>query len=149
VALRQKLTHSFRQDEVLKKWFLVDAEGQTLGRLASRIATVLRGKNKPQFTTNADCGDFVIVVNADKIKIAAKREELKTYFHHTLYPAGATVESYKELMKTNPERIVTMAIKGMIPHNRLGVQVIKKLKVYRGTEHPHSAQKPEPLKFGK
>ncbi|MBA4312764.1 MAG: 50S ribosomal protein L13 [Chlorobiaceae bacterium] len=149
MALRQKLTHSFRQDEVLKKWFLVDAEGQTLGRLASRIATVLRGKNKPQFTTNADCGDFVIVVNADKIKIAAKREELKTYFHHTLYPAGATVESYKELMKTNPERIVTMAIKGMIPHNRLGVQVIKKLKVYRGTEHPHSAQKPEPLKFGK
>jgi large subunit ribosomal protein L13 len=149
VALRQKLTHSFRQDEVLKKWFLVDAEGQTLGRLASRIATVLRGKNKPQFTTNADCGDFVIVVNADKIKIAAKREELKTYFHHTLYPAGATVESYKELIKTNPERIVTMAIKGMIPHNRLGVQVIKKLKVYRGTEHPHSAQKPEPLKFGK
>jgi large subunit ribosomal protein L13 len=149
VALRQKLTHSFRQDEVLKKWFLVDAEGQTLGRLASRIATVLRGKNKPQFTTNADCGDFVIVVNADKIKIAAKREELKTYFHHTLYPAGATVESYKEIMKTNPERIVMMAIKGMIPHNRLGVQVIKKLKVYRGTEHPHSAQKPEPLKFGK
>jgi large subunit ribosomal protein L13 len=147
VALRQKLTHSFRQDEVLKKWFLVDAEGQTLGRLASRIATVLRGKNKPQFTTNADCGDFVIVVNADKIKIAAKREELKTYFHHTLYPAGATVESYKEIMKTNPERIVM--IKGMIPHNRLGVQVIKKLKVYRGTEHPHSAQKPEPLKFGK
>ncbi|MBI5019992.1 MAG: 50S ribosomal protein L13 [Ignavibacteriales bacterium] len=147
MALRQKLTHSYRQDEVLKKWYLVDAEGQTLGRLASRIATVLRGKNKPQFTTNADCGDFVIVVNADKIKIAAKREELKTYFHHTLYPAGATVESYKELIKTNPERIVTMAIKGMIPHNRLGVQVIKKLKVYRGTEHPHSAQKPEPLKF--
>ncbi|MBI5475654.1 MAG: 50S ribosomal protein L13 [Ignavibacteriales bacterium] len=141
------MTHSFREDEVTQKWYLVDATGQTLGRVASRIAHVLRGKNKPQFTPNADCGDYVVVINADKVKIAAKREEQKTYFHHTLYPAGATVESYRELMKTDPERIVTMAVKGMIPHNRLGVRVIKKLKVYRGTEHPHQAQKPEPLKF--
>lgn len=147
MALAQRLTYSFKPDDVVKKWYLVDVEGQTLGRVASHIATVLRGKNKPQFTPNADCGDFVVVINADKIKIASKRAELKTYFHHTLYPAGATVESYKELIKTNPERIVMMAVKGMIPHNRLGAQVIKKLKVYSGTEHPHTAQKPEPLKF--
>jgi len=147
VALAQRLTYSFKQSEIEHKWYLVDAEGQTLGRVASRVAHILRGKHKPIFTTNVDCGDFVVVVNADKVKITGKRAELKTYFHHTLYPGGATVESYKELMKTNPERVFMHAVKGMIPHNRLGAQIIKKLKVYRGTEHPHKAQKPETIKI--
>lgn len=147
MALAQRLTYSFKQSEIEHKWYLVDAEGQTLGRVASRVAHILRGKHKPIFTTNVDCGDFVVVVNADKVKITGKRAELKTYFHHTLYPGGATVESYKELMKTNPERVFMHAVKGMIPHNRLGAQIIKKLKVYRGTEHPHKAQKPETIKI--
>ena len=147
MALTQKLTHSFRQDEIQQKWFLVDANGQTLGRIASRVAHILRGKHKPIFTTNVDCGDFVVVVNADKVKVAGRRDELKTYFHYTGYPGGATVESFRELMKTNPERVFTHAVKGMIPHNRLGARIIKKLKVYKGTEHPHQAQKPEPVKF--
>ena len=147
MALAQRLTHSYRQDEVDQKWFIVDANGQTLGRIASRVAHLLRGKHKPIFTPNVDCGDYVVVVNADKVKIQGRRQDLKTYFHHTLYPGGATVETFKELMKTNPERVFTHAVKGMIPHNRLGAQIIKKLKVYRGTEHPHKAQKPEPIKF--
>ncbi len=147
MALPQRLTHFFNESEVEKKWYIVDASGQVLGRVASRIAHVLRGKHKPVFTPNADCGDFVVVINADKVKVTGKRTELKTYFHHTGYPGGAVVDSYKQLMKTKPERVVMHAVKGMIPHNRLGAQVIKKLKVYRGTEHPHAAQKPEPLKF--
>ena len=147
MALTQKLTHSFRQDEIQQKWFLVDANGQTLGRIASRVAHILRGKHKPIFTTNVDCGDFVVVINADKVKVVGRRDELKTYFHYTGYPGGATVESFRELMKTNPERVFTHAVKGMIPHNRLGARIIKKLKVYKGTEHPHQAQKPEPVKF--
>lgn len=147
MALPQRLTHFFTEREVEKKWYIVDAGGQTLGRLASRVAHVLRGKHKPVFTPNSDCGDYVVIINADKVKITGKRAELKTYFHYTGYPGGAVVDSFKELMKTKPERVLQHAVKGMIPHNRLGAQVIKKLKVYRGTEHPHAAQKPEPLKF--
>jgi large subunit ribosomal protein L13 len=147
VALAQRLTYSFKQNEINKKWYLVDANGQTLGRVASRVAHILRGKHKPVFTPNVDCGDYVVVINADKVKLTGRRSELKTYFHHTMYPAGATVESYKELIKTDPERVFTHAVKGMIPHNRLGAQIIKKLKVYSGTEHPHKAQRPEPIKL--
>jgi len=143
--LYQRLTHSFKQNEIDRKWYVVDASGKTLGRIASRVAHVLRGKHKPTFTTNIDCGDFVVVVNADKVKIRGRREELKTYFHYSGYPGGAKVESFKELMKTDPERVFMHAVKGMIPHNRLGAQVIRKLKVYAGTSHPHAAQKPEPL----
>ena len=146
MALAQRLTHSFRQDEVEQKWYLVDASGQTLGRIASRVAHILRGKHKPIFTTNVDCGDYVVVINAEKVKLTGKRPELKTYFHHTLYPGGATVESYKDLMKTNPERVFMHAVKGMIPHNRLGARVIQKLKVYRGAQHPHAGQMPELIK---
>jgi len=145
VPLDQRLTHSFTENEVEHKWYLVDAGGKTLGRVASRVAHMLRGKNKPTFTPHTDCGDFVVVVNAERIRVRGKRAELKTYFRYTGYPGGATVESFKELMKTDPERVVTHAIKGMIPHNRLGARVIKKLKVYRGAEHPHAAQKPEPI----
>jgi len=147
VPLYQRLTHSFTEDEVIKKWYIVDAAGQTLGRVASRVAHILRGKHKPTFTTNADNGDFVVIINAEKVKIASKREELKTYFYHTGYPGGATRQTFKEIMRENPERILTKAIKGMIPHNRLGARVIKKLKVYTGTDHPHKAQKPEQIKM--
>jgi len=145
VALAQRLTYSFKESEIEKKWYIVDASGKTVGRVASRVAHVLRGKHKPVFTTNIDCGDFVVIVNADKVKLTGKRTELKTYFSYTGYPGGATVDSFKELMRTNPERVLEHAVKGMIPHNRLGARIIKKLKVYRGTEHPHAAQKPEPL----
>jgi large subunit ribosomal protein L13 len=145
VALAQRLTYSFKQSEIEPKWYLVDASGKTLGRIASRVAHVLRGKHKPSFTPNIDCGDFVVVVNADKVKVAGRRNDLKTYFHYTGYPGGAVVESFKELMKTDPERVFMHAVKGMIPHNRLGARVIRKLKVYKGMSHPHAAQKPEPL----
>lgn len=147
MALAQRLTHSFKQSEIEQKWYLVDVDGQTLGRIASRIAHILRGKHKPTFTPNVDCGDYVIVVNADKVKVQGKRNELKTYFHFTGYPGGATVEKYREVMRKNPERVVLHAVKGMVPHNRLGARIIKKLKVYRGTDHPHKAQKPEVLAF--
>lgn len=147
MALAQRLTYSFKDYEINKKWYLVDANGQTLGRVASRVAHILRGKHKPIFTPNIDCGDYVVVINADKVKLTGRRSELKTYFHHTMYPAGATIESYKQLIKVNPERVFTHAVKGMIPHNRLGARIIKKLKVYRGTEHPHKAQNPEPIKI--
>ena len=145
MALQQRLTHSYREDEIQKKWYLVDANGQTLGRVASRVAHILRGKHKPTFTTNIDSGDFVVIINADKVKVEGKRTDLKSYFHYTGYPGGATVESFKELMKTDPERVFMHAVKGMIPHNRLGARVIKKLKVYSGSAHPHTAQKPEPV----
>lgn len=147
MSLAHHLTRSFHEDELDKKWYLVNAEGQTLGRVASRIAHILRGKHKPTFTPNIDSGDFVVVINASKVKIAQKRAELKTYFHYTGYPGGATVEEFKMLIKTDPERVFVHAVKGMIPHNRLGARIIKKLKVYRGEEHPHKAQKPEQLTF--
>ena len=147
MALAQRLTYSFKQNEIQHKWYLVDAGGLTLGRVASRVAHILRGKHKPSFTPNIDAGDYVVVINADKVKVEGKRTELKTYFRYTGYPGGATVEKYKELMKTKPEFVMTHAIKGMIPHNRLGVRIIKKLKVYRGSSHPHAAQKPETLTF--
>lgn len=143
MALSAKTTYFFKNEDISKKWFLVDAKDQTLGRLASKVAHVLRGKHKPSFTPNSDMGDFVIVINADKIKLTGKRTELKEYFHYTGYPGGATFESFKDLIKTKPEKVVTHAIKGMIPHNRLGKLVIKKLKVYAGADHPHSAQQPE------
>ncbi|MBI4547110.1 MAG: 50S ribosomal protein L13 [Ignavibacteriae bacterium] len=147
MPLAQRLTHSFKQNEIEKKWYLVDASGHTLGRVASRVAHLLRGKHKPTFTPNVDSGDYVVVVNAEKVKVTGKRNELKTYFHYTGYPGGATVESFKELIKTKPERVFEHAVKGMIPHNRLGARIIKKLKVYRGSDHPHKAQRPELIKL--
>lgn len=147
MALQQRLTHSFKQEEIGKKWFLLDASGKTLGRIASRVAHILRGKHKPTFTPNVDSGDYVIVINAEKVKVEGKRTELKSYFHYTGYPGGATTESFRELIKKDPERVFTHAVKGMIPHNRLGARIMKKLKVYRGTSHPHRAQKPEEIKL--
>jgi len=141
----QVRTFQAREIDVKKKWFLVDADGKTLGRLASEVAKILRGKHKPIFTPHVDTGDYVIVINAEKVKVEGKRAELKSYFSHSGYPGGAKVRYFKDLIKTKPEFVIEHAVKGMIPHNRLGRRIIKKLKVYAGSEHPHSAQKPELL----
>ena len=138
-------THFFKPEEVEQKWYVVDASGQTLGRIASQVARVLRGKHKPQFTPNFDIGDFVVVINAEKVLVTGKREELKQLYHNTLYPGGARFESVRDLLATKPEMVMEHAVKGMLPHNRLGRKIFKKLKVYKGEKHPHAAQKPEPM----
>ena len=127
---------------IKRNWFLVDAEGQTLGRLASEIANVLRGKNKPSFTPHLDTGDFVIVVNAEKIVVSGKKTSQKLYRRHSGRPGGMKIEKFETLRDRIPERIIEQAVKGMLPHNSLGRQQFKKLKVYKGSEHPHDAQNP-------
>ena len=129
-----------------RNWFLVDAEGQTLGRLASEISNVLRGKNKPSFTPHLDTGDFVIVVNAEKIEVSGKKTSQKLYRRHSGRPGGMKIEKFETLRERIPERIIEQAVKGMLPHNSLGRQQFKKLKVYKGSEHPHDAQNPVLLK---
>ncbi len=138
-----KITKSFRKEDVERDWWIVDAKGATVGRLASQVAALLRGKHKPWFTPHVDCGDYVIVINAGDIEIKGKRAEQKEYFRHTGYPGGGRFTKYKEAKSEKPEFIVSNAVKGMIPKNRLGRQIIKKLKVYRGEEHPHVAQSPK------
>ena len=125
-----------------RNWFLVDAEGQTLGRLASEIANILRGKNKPSFTPHLDTGDFVIVVNAEKIEVSGKKASQKLYRRHSGRPGGMKIEKFETLRDRIPERIIEQAVKGMLPHNSLGRQQFKKLKVYKGSIHPHDAQNP-------
>jgi len=147
VSIVQKQTHFFNDNESVKKWYLVDATGKTLGRVSSQIARVLRGKHKPSFTPNADCGDYVIIINADKVQVTGKRNNLKEYFHYTGYPGGAKWEKFTDLMKTNPEKVLEHSIKGMIPKNRLGKRIGLKLKIYSGPSHPHTAQQPEILNF--
>ena len=134
-------------DSIDRQWFLVDAENQTLGRLATEVASVLRGKTKPNFTPHLDTGDFVIVVNAEKIKVTGKKSDQKLYRRHSGRPGGMKVETFKSLQSRIPERIVEKAIQGMLPHNRLGRQLFNKLEVYKGSEHPHSAQEPKMLKL--
>jgi large subunit ribosomal protein L13 len=141
-----KAKRFFKETDTEQKWHLIDAEGQTLGRLATTAARLLRGKHKPMFTPNADLGDFVIVVNASKIKVTGKRTELKEYFHYTGYPGGATFERFQDVLRKHPARVIEHAVRGMLPHNRLGSQIIRKLKVYGGTDHPHAAQRPEAFK---
>jgi len=140
-------TRFFKPEEVGQKWYVVDAEGKTLGRIASQVARVLRGKHKPQFTPNFDVGDYVIIVNAEKVMVTGRREELKQLYHNTLYPGGARFESFRDLIKRRPEYVLEHAVKGMLPHNRLGRKMGQKLKVYAGDKHPHSAQQPEQLQF--
>ena len=130
-----------------RKWFVVDAEGQTLGRLAAEVAKVLRGKHKPTFTPHVDTGDYVIVVNAAKVKLTGKKLIQKTYFRHSGYPGGAKFTQAGHMLETRPERVVEMAVRGMLPKNKLGEQMYRKLNVYAGAEHPHQAQKPEELKL--
>ncbi|ABM79064.1 50S ribosomal protein L13 [Prochlorococcus marinus str. MIT 1342] len=134
-------------DSIERQWFLVDAENQTLGRLATEVASVLRGKNKPSFTPHLDTGDFVVVVNADKIRVSGNKANQKLYRRHSGRPGGMKVETFQALQDRLPERIVEKAIKGMLPHNALGRQLFRKLKVYRGPEHPHSAQRPQTLQL--
>ena len=137
-----KPTRFFKTTENKAKWHLLDADGKTLGRIATEAARLLRGKHKVEFTPNSDMGDFVVVVNASKVKVTGRRTELKEYFHYTGYPGGATFEKFQDVLKKNPQRVFEHAIKGMLPHNRLGRQIIKKMKVYAGPDHPHVAQGP-------
>lgn len=136
-----------KTNEIDRKWYLIDAEGKVLGRLASEIATILSGKHKPIYTPHVDTGDFVVVINADKIKLTGKKLEQKNYIYHTGYPGGLKKIPYERLIKERPERIIELAVKGMLPKNRLGRKMIKKLKVYAGLEHKHEAQKPEIYEF--
>lgn len=128
-----------------RQWYVIDARGQVLGRMASEIAKILRGKNKPLFTPNADAGDFVVVVNAKQISLSGKKLEKKIYYRHTDYPGGIRERSAAKMLEENPEDIIRLAVKGMLPKNRLSRRLVTKLKIYPGPEHPHSAQKPEPL----
>ena len=139
-------TYSAKPLEVERKWHLVDAEGQHLGRLAVVVANLLRGKHKPQYTPNVDTGDFVIVINADKVKVTGAKETDKIYYHHTGYPGGLRSASFRELMEKDPTKPIEKAVKGMLPHNTLGAEQFNKMKIYEGAEHPHAAQKPIELK---
>ena len=140
-------TYMAKAETVERKWYVVDAAGVPLGRLASRVASVLRGKNKPTFTPNVDCGDFVIVINTDKAVLTGKKLENKFYRYHTGYIGGLKEISYKKMMEEKSDLAVYEAVKGMLPKNSLGRQMLKKLKVYKGAEHNHAAQKPEELKL--
>ena len=133
--------------KIERKWYVVDATGYTLGRLASEVAKVLRGKNKPEFTPHVDTGDYVIIVNADKIKVTGKKLEQKIYYHHSDYVGGMRETTLKEMLANKPERVMEFAVKGMLPKGPLGRQMYKKLFVYAGPEHKHAAQKPETLTF--
>ncbi len=139
------MTKFIKTADADKKWYLVDAKDQVLGRLASKIATIIRGKNKPIFTPNTDTGDYVIVINAEKIKVTGKREQLKQYISHSGYPGGQKITTLDKMRAKKPEFIVHQAVKGMLPKNRLGRKLITNLKVYAGENHPHAAQKPETL----
>lgn len=140
-------TYSAKPDDIEKKWVLVDAEGQTLGRLASRVAHILRGKHKPEFTPHMDTGDNVIIINAEKIKLSGKKMTDKQYFRHTGYPGGERFTNPAELMEKKPTDVVYRAVKGMIPKNKLGRAVMRNLRVYAGPVHGHAAQNPEKLTF--
>ena len=140
---QEKLTKFVKTEDANHKWYLVDAEGQILGRLASKIAMIIRGKNKAIFTPNTDTGDFVVVINAEKVRLTGKREQLKEYKRHSGYPGGQKITTFKDMMTKKPEFVIGNAVKGMLPKTKLGNKLIKKLKVYAGTEHPHAAQQPE------
>ena len=140
-------TYMANPDKIERKWYVVDAEGCTLGRLASGVASVLRGKNKPQFTPHVDTGDYVIIVNADKVKVTGKKLEQKIYYNHSDYVGGMRETTLKEMLAKKPERVIELAVKGMLPKGPLGRSMYTKLFVYAGPEHKHEAQKPEALTF--
>ncbi len=140
-------TFAPKKDEIEKKWWVINAEGKTLGRLATEVAVLLRGKRKPEFAHFVDCGDFVVVINAEKVNVTGKKLEQKKYYSHSGYPGGLKVKTLKELLDTKPEEVVRKAVWGMIPKGKLGRAVYKKLKVYRGSHHPHEAQKPQEHQF--
>jgi len=136
-----------KPEEVKRKWYVIDAEGKPLGRLASEVAKILRGKHKPIYTPHVDTGDFVIVINAEKVVLTGKKLEQKYYRHHSLYPGGMKEVKYRIFMQKNPEKAIEVAVKGMLPKNSLGRAMFRKLKVYRGSEHKHQAQQPEVLEL--
>jgi len=138
-------TYSAKAEDIDRKWYLIDAEGEILGRLATQIATILRGKNKPTYTPSIDLGDYVVVINAEKIKVTGDKLRGKIYKYHTLYPGGLKSVTLETLLKKKPELVVKKAVQGMIPHTKLGRAMIKKLKIYKGNEHPHQAQKLEKI----
>lgn len=138
-------TQFARKNDIERKWYVVDATDKVLGRLATRIATRLRGKSKPIYTPNVDTGDFVVVINADKVLLTGRKLDRKVYFWHSGYPGGLKSETARERLRKKPQEVITSAVWGMLPKNRLGRAMLKKLKVYKGGEHPHSAQKPEPM----
>lgn len=140
-------TYSPKLNDIDQKWHIVDADGMVLGRLASKVSQILRGKHKPMWAPHMDVGDFVVVVNADKVKVTGRKAEQKKYYRHSGYPGGLKVTPFKTMLETKPEFIIENAVKGMLPHNRLGRKMLKKLKVYANTEHPHSAQQPIPLEI--
>ncbi len=140
-------TYSAHPGEVPHNWLLVDAEGQTLGHMASAIATRLRGKHKPEYTPHVDTGDFVVVINADKVRVTGRKATGKVYHTHSGYPGGLKSLTFEQLLEKSPERVVRLAVRGMMPRNRLGRAMLKKLKVYAGGEHPHSAQQPQTLEL--
>lgn len=140
-------TYMAKPGEVQQKWYIIDAAGKPLGRLATEVARILRGKHKPTFTPHVDTGDFVIVINAEQAVLTGDKLNQKIYYRHSGYPGGLKETKYADLMRDKPERAVEKAVKGMLPHNRLGAQQVKKLKVYRGAEHPHQAQQPEVWNF--
>ena len=140
-------TYMANPAKVEKKWYVVDAEGQTLGRLASEVAKVLRGKNKPEFTPFVDTGDYVIVINAEKVKVTGRKLDQKIYYHHSEYIGGMKETTLREMMNKHPERVIEYAVKGMLPKGPLGRQMYTKLFVYAGPDHKHAAQKPETLEF--
>jgi large subunit ribosomal protein L13 len=136
-------TYSARESDIQRRWLVVDAEGKTLGRLAAQVAMVLKGKHKPMYTPHMDTGDHVIVINAEKVRLTGTKPEKKEYFHHSMYPGGATWTRLTDVLARHPERVVQKAVRGMMPKTKLGDAMYRKLKVYAGTEHPHIAQQPE------
>lgn len=141
-------TYSVKKSEIARKWYVVDADGMVLGRLASEVAKILKGKNKPFYTPHMDVGDHVIVVNADKVRVTGGKESKKIYYRHSGYPGGLKETPLKDVLQRNPEKVVRNAVKGMMPNNRLGRAMMRKLHVYAGPRHPHQAQKPEKLTPG-
>ena len=140
-------TTSIRVNEITRNWYIIDADGQILGRLASEVAQIIRGKKKPFFTPHMDMGDFVVVINAEKVKVTGNKEKDKTYFRHSGYPGGVTQINLRKVRQSFPERIITNAVKGMLPHNRLGRKLLTHLKVYPGELHPHAAQRLQTITF--
>lgn len=140
-------TYFIKDSEIQKKWFVVDADGKTLGRLCTHVAAILRGKNKPTFTPHADMGDNVIVINAGKVRLTGRKASQKKYYRHSGYPGGIKETKFSDMIQDKPERVIEHAVKGMLPHNRLGRAIMKHLKVYRGPEHRHQAQQPELLEL--
>lgn len=140
-------TYTPKVDDIQRRWWVVDAEGQVLGRLASEVARILRGKHKPMYTPHLDTGDYVIVVNADKVRVTGKKEEQKTYFRHSGYMGGEKLIPFSRMREKHPERVIELAVKGMLPKNKLGRRMRSKLRVYADPEHPHEAQQPQPLEI--